>query len=370
MNIFKKEPKYIHGQTPNIGVLLINLGTPTTYKTSDIRKYLKEFLSDHRVVEIPKFIWWFILRGIILPFRSRKSAQKYKTIWTDNGSPLLINIKNQSSALEKLFYNYENNIKNLNPSNIKIKYAMRYNTPNIKKVLYELKQENISHLIILPLYPQYCSSTTGSTLDCVFDELKAWRVIPSIRTINHYHDNPEYIQALAIQVRQSWHIYGIPNFKHNDKLLISFHGVPQRSLELGDYYHCQCYKTARLLANELNLTEQDYIVSFQSRLGKAKWLEPYTDVTLQKLAKNNVRVDVICPGFSSDCLETLEEIAIEGKETFLSSGGREFNYIPCLNDSKHGMQAIYKIVLDNMYDIHMPSLQELQDSKEAYSKVK
>ncbi len=370
MQKLKAEPKYIHGDVPNIGVLLVNLGTPSDYSTSSVKRYLKEFLSDPRVVEIPKTIWWFILHGIILPFRSKKSAQKYKLIWTNEGSPLLVNTQKQTSALQKLIYRLsETASKDFNADNIKIAYAMRYNTPKISDILLQFKQQNVKQLIILPLYPQYSSTTTGSIFQNIFEELNTWRNIPSIHTINCYHDNHYYISAIAQHINLHWQKVGIPNFNKNDKLLMSFHGLPQSNLEKGDYYHCQCYKTARLIAEKLNLNKSDYLVSFQSRLGKAKRLQPYTEKNFHKLAKNKARVDVVCPGFSSDCLETLEEIAIEGKETFLSHGGKQFEYISCLNDSSHGMEAIMQILNPYISNMNFTSLAQIEVTKIAYNNL-
>jgi protoporphyrin/coproporphyrin ferrochelatase len=366
MNAFKQEPQYTHGQQPNVGVLILNLGTPSAPNAKNVRRYLKEFLSDRRVVEVPKIIWWFILHGIILPFRSKQSALKYASVWTEQGSPLLVNTQQQYAALQTHIQQ-----NHTHATHIKLAYAMRYNQPSVEQALEELRKQHIQNLIIFPLYPQYCSATTGSTLEKVFDILKTWRVMPAIRTINRYHDHPAYIDALKQQVLQHWQHVGMPDFsqKHT-KLLMSFHGVPQRNLTLGDYYHCECYKTARLLAQALNLNADDYTVSFQSRLGRAKWLQPYTEPTLEHLAQNGVkRVDVICPGFSSDCLETLEEIAMEAKATFMSHGGQHFEYIPCLNATSHGMQALYAILTDNLQGIRFSNIQDLQAVKMHFDSV-
>jgi protoporphyrin/coproporphyrin ferrochelatase len=338
-----KEPLYKHGQAPTTGILIVNLGTPTAPTAAAVRPYLKTFLSDRRVVEVPRLIWWFILHGVILPFRSKQSAKKYASIWTDQGSPLQVNTHNQFLALEKIF------AEKYPHKNIKVAYAMRYSEPSIEKTLAAMKKEHLQELIILPLYPQYCSSTSGSILENIFKILNTWRVMPTIRTINRYHDNMHYINALKTQTEAHWQKVGRPDFANGDKLLMSFHGIPERSLWLGDYYHCECYKTARLLANALGLHKDYYQLSFQSRLGRAKWLQPYTEPTLEKLAKHKNRVDLICPGFASDCLETLEEIAMEGKETFISHGGKQFEYIPCLNDSSAGMNAILAIIEEHMH---------------------
>ncbi len=366
MNAFKPEPKYIHGQHPHTGVLILNLGTPSAPNAKDVRRYLKEFLNDRRVVEVPKIIWWFILNGIILPFRSKQSALKYASIWTEKGSPLLLNTQQQFTALQQYIQkNY------IHSEHIKLAYAMRYNQPSVEQALDELRNTHIKNLIIFPLYPQYCSATTGSTLEKVFDILKTWRVMPSIRTINRYHDHTAYINALKQHILQHWQHVGKPDFNQKEaKLLMSFHGIPQRNLILGDYYHCECYKTARLLAQALNLNVEDYTVSFQSRLGRAQWLQPYTEATLEKLAQNNIkRVDVICPGFSSDCLETLEEIAMEAKTTFISHGGQHFEYIPCLNATSYGIEALYQILTDNLQGIEFADTQDLQKVKAHFNKI-
>ncbi len=364
MSKLKPEPKYIHGQQPNIGILIINLGTPSAPTKSALKPYLKEFLSDKRVVEIPKIIWLAILHAFILPFRSKVSALKYASIWTEQGSPLQINTQKQLHELEHIIKQ-----KHKYGENIKVAYAMRYNQPCIEHALEELRHHHIQNLIIFPLYPQYCSSTTGSTIEKVFDVLKTWRVIPSIRTINRYHDHSAYIEALKQTILERWNKIGIPDFSNNQsKLVMSFHGIPERNLRLGDYYHCECHKTARLLAESLGISKQDYAVSFQSRLGKAKWLQPYTETVLEKLAKNGTkRVDIICPGFSSDCLETLEEIAIEAKAVFISYGGKQFEYIPCLNDNIYSIECLYKIIEDNLQGINLPSLYDVEKGKDAYT---
>ncbi len=318
---FRKEPPYTHGATAQTAVVLVNLGTPDAPTARAVRRYLKQFLSDPRVVEIPRAIWWFILNGIILPFRSSKSAEKYASIWDAEGSPLRINTERQAALLRARLLERGHRVH--------VAYAMRYGTPAVSQVLDELKAQGCDRILILPAYPQYSGTTTASIFDAVFQHFAKVRNVPELRLIKHYHDHDGYIQALRQSVQAHWDANGQP-----DKLVMSFHGVPKRTLLLGDPYHCECYKTARLLAEALGLSEAEYVVTFQSRFGKAEWLQPYTAPTLQELACQGVqRVDVMCPGFTSDCLETLEEIAMEAKAEFLHAGGREFHFIPCLNDA-------------------------------------
>lgn len=325
---FRTEPTYTHGQVPRTAILLCNLGTPDEPTPAALRRYLAEFLGDHRVVEIPKPIWWLILHGIILRVRPAKSAAKYASIWTAEGSPLKVWTQRQSQELKKLLQAQGHGVT--------VRYAMRYGTPSIDAELDKLKTEGVTRVLVLPAYPQYSGTTTASVFDAIYRWAGKVRNLPEFRFINHYHDDAGYIAALASRIRASWQTLGEP-----DQLVMSFHGVPQRTLMLGDPYHCECYKTARLLGEWLGLPKSRYKVTFQSRFGKAKWLEPYTEPTLQQLAHEGVkRVDVVCPGFTSDCLETLEEIAQEAKEAFLHAGGETFNYIPCVNDSPEWIQAL------------------------------
>ena len=331
---FTPEPPFTHGQAPRTAVLLCNLGTPDAPTASAVRRYLAEFLGDHRVVEIPRLIWMAILHGIILRVRPGKSAAKYATIWTDEGSPLKIWTDKQAQALQEVF--------NAHGEAVTVRYAMNYGNPSIASQLDALKAEGHTRILILPAYPQYSGTTTASVFDAVYRWGLQSRVLPEFRFINHYHDHPAYIQALAERVRAHWAAHGQP-----ERLVMSFHGVPERTLHLGDPYHCECYKTARLLGEALGLSKAQYMVTFQSRFGKAKWLEPYTEPTLIALAEQGVkRVDLICPGFTSDCLETLEEISQEAQEAYLHAGGETFHYIPCLNDSAtwvNGMHELSKL---------------------------
>lgn len=316
-------------------MLLVNLGTPTAPESGPVRRYLRQFLSDPRVVEIPRWVWWPILYGIILPLRPRKSAAKYAAIWTEKGSPLMVHSEQQAVLLRG--YLGERGL------DVDVALAMRYGEPSIAAVLRGLRQSAVERLLVLPMYPQYSGTTTASVLDEVFDELKRTRNLPELRWVRHFHDHPAYIDSLKVAVLAHWKKYGRPQ-DAGGKLLMSFHGVPKRTLTLGDPYHCECQKTGRLLAAALGLKDDEYRLSFQSRFGRAEWLQPYTAATLHELgAKGVPRVDVICPGFTADCLETLEEIGLEGKQEFLGAGGREFHYIPSLNASPAFISALADI---------------------------
>ena len=334
---FQTEPTYTHGTPQKTGILLVNLGTPDAPTPQAVRTYLKEFLSDPRVVEIPKPIWWLILNGIILNTRPQKSAAKYASVWMKEGSPLRVYTEKQAALLQGFIGERTN-------APLVVEYAMRYGNPSISTVLHKLKQQNCQRILVVPMYPQYAASTTATVNDIVFGELQKMRNIPALRTIKHFHDNSGYIRALASSINEYWKKNGRP-----EKLLMSFHGLPQYTLLKGDPYHCECQKTGRLLAHELGLKPEQYAISFQSRFGKAEWLKPYTTATLKEWGAQKVkRVDVVCPGFVADCLETLEEIAQEGKEDYQHSGGGEYNYIPCLNDRNDWMHALTDLVLDNL----------------------
>lgn len=329
---YRKEPPFTHGSLDKTAVVLINLGTPDAPTAGAVRRYLRQFLSDPRVVEIPKLVWWWILNLIILPFRSGKSAKKYELIWSKDGSPLKVHTQKQASLLRGY-------LGERGHGALQVVYAMSYGQPGIDATLDKLKQEGCERILILPAYPQYSATTTASIYDAVFAHYARVRNVPELRFVKHYHDNEAYITALKESVLAYWDNHGRGN-----KLVLSFHGLPQRSLDLGDPYHCECHKTARLLAAALRLNRDQYLVTFQSRFGKAKWLQPYTAPTLQQLAKQGTsRVDVICPGFISDCLETLEEINLEAKREFLHAGGKEFHYIPCGNENPKWIAALAEI---------------------------
>ncbi|MCD6046589.1 MAG: hemH [Gammaproteobacteria bacterium] len=307
-------------------VLLINLGTPDAPTTKSVRKYLAEFLSDPRVVELPKLIWLPILHGIILNTRPKKSAKLYQKIWTAEGSPLMVNTK---KIAEKL---------NQTSSRHRLDFAMRYGSSSIASVLK--KHQGVEEIVVLPLYPQYASSATGSSLEAVMQEIKSWRHIPNIKLISNYHDHPLYIEALAKSILTHWQQHG-----QAQKLVLSYHGIPQRSVDLGDPYFEQCQKTTQLLTEKLGLAENQYQMVFQSRFGAAKWLQPYCSEMLTQLPKQGIKdINIICPGFSSDCLETLEEIAIQNREIFLAAGGENYRYIPCLNDSQEQIHLLLDLI--------------------------
>jgi ferrochelatase len=332
MSRFSSAADFDHAMPARTGVLLIQLGTPDAPQAGAVRRYLKEFLSDPRVVEIPRLVWWPILNGIILNTRPRKSAAKYAQIWTENGSPLAVYTGRQTTMLRG--YLGERGL------DLEVAYAMRYGRPSIAQALREMRERNVTRLLVVPMYPQYSASTTATGLDAVWAELSGWRNVPEVRTVRSFHDFAPYIDALVERVRASWMDDGPP-----DRLVISFHGVPRRSLLLGDPYHCECLVTGRLLARRLGLGSEQCVVTFQSRFGRAEWLQPYTDQVLRELGSKKVgRVDVVCPGFVSDCLETLEEIAIEGRQTFIEAGGGEFRYIPCVNDHPAFVAAMASLV--------------------------
>ena len=325
--------RFGHDLPERTGVLLVQLGTPDAPDAASVRTYLREFLSDPRVVEIPPIVWWPILHGIILRRRPRQSAKKYASIWTPEGSPLLLHTRRQAEALQQAL--------GQRGVDVEVAYAMRYGNPSIASVLRELRERNLARLLVVPMYPQYAGSTTATAFDAVFAELGTWRNPPELRTVKHFHDDAGYVDALARSIAARWETDGRP-----DRLVMSFHGVPRRTLMLGDPYHCECHVTARLLAERLGLRRDDYVVTFQSRFGRAEWLQPYTEPTLRELGRQGVgRVDVVCPGFVADCLETLEEVAIECKDAFIEAGGRDYRYIECLNASPSFVDALAGLVV-------------------------
>ena len=347
---FSPEPPFTHDQPERTAVLLVNLGSPDAPTPAALRRYLAEFLSDPRVVEIPRPLWWLILHAVVLRTRPRQSAAKYASIWTRDGSPLLTWSQRQAKRL----------LGELGQRGhpVLVRCAMRYGQPSIGSALDALRAEGATRILVLPLYPQYAAATTAS----VFDAVSAWaaqaRRLPEFRFVNQYHDDPGYIAALANCVQAHWRANG-----RGERLLMSFHGLPARTLTLGDPYHCHCHKTARLLAERLGLRDGEWIVSFQSRLGRAKWLEPYTEPTVRKLAADGVkRLDAICPGFAADNLETLEEIAIEARDAFLAAGGQEFSFIPCLNDRDDWIRALGDLTLQHLqgWPLQLAEAAELQ----------
>ncbi len=329
---YRPEPPHSHGKPARTGILLVNLGTPAAPTAAALRPYLKQFLSDPRVVEIPRAVWWPILNGIILNTRPKKSAEKYASIWTDEGSPLKVHTEKQATLLAGY-------LGHQGVRDVAVAWAMRYGAPSVPQALEELKADGCTRILVVPLYPQYAASTTASVMDEVARCLLAWRNIPEIRYVRSFHDHPGYIAALAASVREHWMKHG-----EGDMLLMSFHGLPRRSLDLGDPYHCECHVTARLLADALELPAERWQLTFQSRFGRAEWLKPYTQPTLEALARKDVgRVDVICPGFVADCVETLEEIALECRTAFMGAGGKAFHFIPCLNERHDWIDALADI---------------------------
>ena len=326
---YRPEPPHRHGEPERCALLLVNLGTPDEPSPAALRRYLAEFLDDPRVVEIPRIVWWPLLHGVILRTRPARSAAKYASVWTSEGSPLALWTVRQAAAVGSA-------MTARGHDRLLVRHAMRYGAPSIPDVLDALRREGATRVLVLPLYPQYAAATTASVGDKVQQWASGARRVPELRFVGEYHDHDGYIDALAESLQAHWIERG-----RAERLVLSFHGVPARSLELGDPYHCQCHKTARLLAERLQLAPGTMKVTFQSRFGKARWLEPYTEPTLQQLATEGVRsVDVACPGFVADCLETLEEIAQEGRDAFLEAGGTDFRYVPCLNDRPRFVAAL------------------------------
>ncbi len=350
---YQTEPAYTHGTPVKTGILLINLGTPDAPTAQAVRPYLKEFLSDPRVIEIPMAMWWPILNGVVLNTRPKKSAAKYASVWLPEGSPLRVHTERQTVLLQGF-------LGERTKAPFAVDYAMRYGNPSIPSVLRKLKEQNCRRILIVPMYPQYAASSTATAFDVVFSELQQMRNAPALRTIASFHDHTGYIKALANNINEYWMKNGRP-----EKLVMSFHGLPRYTLDKGDPYHCECHKTGRLLAQQLGLQPDQYFLSFQSRFGKAEWLQPYTTATLKKLGKQKTkRVDVVCPGFVADCLETLEEIAMEGKEDFQHAGGGEYHYIPCLNERNDWMHALTDLVMDNLQGwLIEPNATELEQGR-------
>ena len=330
---FVNTPDYRHDTPECLGILLTNLGTPDTPGVSDVRRYLAQFLWDPRVVEMARLPWWLILHGVILRTRPARSAKAYRSVWTADGSPLLAIARRQAAGLQDL-------LSARFPGPVKVALGMRYGNPSIPSALAELRQANARRVLVFPLYPQYSGSTTASAFDAVAHELSRWRWLPELRFINQYHDEPGYLDALAASIRAHWAKHGEP-----ERLLFSFHGIPQEYFEQGDPYHCQCQKTARLVAERLELARERWFLAFQSRLGKQEWLKPYTDATLKDWGAAGVKsVQVLSPGFSADCLETIEEIDEENRHLFLDAGGQDYSYIPCLNDNPDHLEMLADLI--------------------------
>ena len=351
---FFGQPDFQHGEVPAIGVVLANLGTPDAPDAPALRRYLREFLLDPRVIEMPRAHWWVILHLFVLTRRPKQSAALYKKVWTAEGSPLLVISRRQAAALEAALRG------EIGPR-LHIAVGMRYGNLSIRAALRELADKGCRRILVLPLYPQYAAVTTGSTFDAVAAELTTWRRVPEIRTIHHYHDDPEYIRVLAASIRDAWNEGGQP-----DKLLFSFHGIPQRYFEAGDPYFCQCHKLARLAAEELGLPRDRWEISFQSLFGKEEWLKPYTDKTITAMAQAGIRhLDVVCPGFSADCLETLEEIDEQNREIFLHAGGERYRYIPALNDRPDHIRMLASLVQRHLQGWIEPDRDEVREPEES-----
>ena len=345
---FKGQKSYAHeGELAPQGILLTNLGTPDDTEIRSVRRYLKEFLSDPRVVEIPRAAWWLILHLFILPLRPKRSARLYKQVWTEDGSPLLAITQKQASKLQHLLN------QRFGPDKFIVKVGMRYGNPSLASALKQLTEANVRNIIVLPLYPQYCAVTTGSTFDGLSKELSQYRWVPELKFISGYHQNSLYIQSLANSIQDHISQHGMP-----DRLLFSYHGTPIKYLHQGDPYFCFCTQTTRLVAELTGLNPDLIMTTFQSRFGKASWLQPYTDKTLQSLASENIsHVAIICPGFAADCLETVEEIDTENRETFLKAGGKHYHYIPCLNDSTDHIAMMMDLVAPNTDAQALPILE-------------
>jgi len=341
-----KNKKYLgqtdfqHGRRASMGVLLVNLGTPESASTSAVRRYLAEFLSDTRVVEIPRLLWKVILHGIILRIRPAKSARAYQKVWTEKGSPLMAGTAELAEGVRK-------GLSEKLPGKCNVQMAMRYGKPSVQQGLEKLQAQGAERIMVLPLYPQYSGATTGSVADAVFKSLMFWRWVPELRLLGAYHDEARYIQALAQSIRFHWEITD-QKITDTHKLFISFHGMPKSTLEAGDPYYCHCHKTARLLADELNLKKDQWEMAFQSRFGKAEWLQPYAAKRFVELPAEGIKnLTVVCPGFAVDCLETLEEIAIEGKQEFIAAGGEQFEYVPALNASAQHVSMMVDRIVSN-----------------------
>ena len=330
---YQGSPAFTHSQNDKIGVLVTNLGTPDAPKKAELKRYLKEFLSDPRVVEVPRLLWWMILNLVILNIRPKRSAKAYETVWTDRGSPLMYHTQDQANALR-------DNLKQQYGDNIVVEFAMRYGSPSVDSAVDKMLQQGVRKLLVLPLYPQYCASTTGSTFDAIAQSFSKRRWIPELRFVTHYHDNADYIKAVADKIKAHWEQHG-----RADKLIFSYHGIPKRYLLNGDPYHCECHKTSRLIAEELGLKDSEHFTSFQSRFGREEWLKPYTDESLKAFPEQGVKsVQIVCPGFAADCLETIEEIGEENRDYFLEAGGERYEYIAALNTDEAHIQALTKLL--------------------------
>lgn len=350
---YKDSSSFQHNEPDRVGLLITNLGTPKAATASALRVYLKEFLSDPRVVEFPRLLWWIVLNCIILRIRPSRSAKAYQKVWTEEGSPLAVHTQAQAAALRK-------KMQDSWGDEIVVDWAMRYGQPSVASAIDNMIKKGVRKLLVLPLYPQYSASTTASTFDALAKDFTQRRWMPELRFVTQYNDNDAYIGALAKSVTNHWDKHG-----RADKLVFSFHGIPLRYLHNGDPYHCQCHKTSRLLANALGLNEEEYLTTFQSRFGREAWLQPYTDKTLESLPSKGIKsIQVMCPGFSADCLETIEEIDMENRDIFLEAGGENFQYIPALNAQDIHIDALATIAESHLagWKMENSSAQTKRDS--------
>lgn len=330
-------PNFNHQQSDKIGILLTNLGTPDEPTPKALKRYLKQFLSDPRVVEVPRLLWWMILNCVILQIRPRRSAKAYATVFTEQGSPLLFHTQAQTDAIRQ-------QLQQDGVNDLVVDFAMRYGNPSFDSVIDNMLKQGVRKLLVLPLYPQYSGATSASTFDELAQNFMRRRWLPDLRFISHYPDYAPFINAAADKIRQHWQQHG-----QADKLILSYHGIPKRYLTNGDPYHCECYKTSRLIAEQLGLNKDQYLTTFQSRFGREEWLKPYTDMTLKALPAQGVKsVQIFCPGFSADCLETIEEIGEENKEYFLHAGGERYEYISALNAEPQHISALCQLIKDNL----------------------
>jgi ferrochelatase len=330
-------PDYVHGSPSRMGVLLVNLGTPDEPTPAAVRRYLAEFLWDPRVIEQPRALWWLILHGIILRTRPKRSAHAYRKIWTPAGSPLLIESRALTEAVGSKLQQRFGDL-------VRVELAMSYGNPSIAGALERLRRDNVHRLLVLPMYPQYSATTTASIFASVTAELSRWRWIPELRVVNQYWEEDEYIAAIAASIEARWQAHG------RNHLLFSFHSIPKRYFLAGDPYHCHCQATAHRVAARLGLARGEWSVGFQSRFGREEWLKPYVDHLLHEYSHAGPRrVTIVCPGFATDCLETLEEIGMQNRELFLSHGGEAFDYVPCLNSSEPQVSLYERLVLKHAW---------------------
>lgn len=354
-----EQTTFSHLEQPRTGILVTNLGTPDAPTPQALRRYLQEFLWDPRIVDLPRPLWWMILQVILL-LRPKRSAASYAKVWTEQGSPLLVISQQQQKAISDAL---SAEFSSANDSqHLVVELGMRYGNPSIASALERLRAANVQRILILPLYPQYSSSTTASTFDAVATAVKHWRWVPELRMINGYHDQAEYIAALAASITEAWQHKGKPQ-----KLLFSFHGTPKRFLTTGDPYFCFCQSTARQVAEKLQLNNDEWFVTFQSIFGREEWLKPYTIETLRELPKSGIKhVDIVCPGFSADCLETLEEIEQENRHAFMEAGGEQYHYIPALNDRPDHIAALIALIKQHLQGwIDSPAKFTQQEAEQA-----